>query len=160
MRTATEDDITRIEVWARAIDAGQYMSRHLPVRSDMLLWKIIIVDGGEVGTAWAECKTGMPGIVFLGIFIGRPELLGEGIGSTVIKDLIDAVCAAAGDVLIRLNVRSNNTRAIACYRKCGFTQIASGEKMDANGARIRTMTMQYSPKFESASTHSSNHHRG
>ena len=31
LRTATEDDIPRIEMWARTIDVGQFMSRH---RSD------------------------------------------------------------------------------------------------------------------------------
>jgi RimJ/RimL family protein N-acetyltransferase len=154
LRTATEDDIPRIEMWAREIDAGQYMSRHLPEQSDVLLWKIIVVDGTEAGTAWAERKGGMPGVVFLGIFIGRSELLGEGIGSTVVSDVIANVHATAGDVSIRLNVRSSNTRAIACYRKCGFVQIASGQKVGTDGALIQTMTMQYSRTVGSATTRS------
>lgn len=110
LRTATEDDIPRIEMWAQEIDAGQYMSRHLPEQSDVLLWKIIVVDGTEAGTAWAERKGGVPSVVFLGIFIGRSELLGEGIGSTVVSDVIANVHATAGDVSIRLNVRSSNAR--------------------------------------------------
>ncbi|WP_321788302.1 MULTISPECIES: GNAT family N-acetyltransferase [Paraburkholderia] len=152
LRTASEDDISRIEMWAQAIDADQYMSRHLPYLPDLLLWKIIIVDGTEAGTAWAERKDGIPGIVFLGIFLGQSELFGEGVGSTVIRDVIAAVRAFAGEVLIRLNVRSSNTRAIACYKKCGFIQIASGEKVSAAGNLIDTMTMQYTPTAESEAT--------
>ncbi|MEI7297382.1 GNAT family N-acetyltransferase [Paraburkholderia tropica] len=145
LRTATEEDIPRIETWAQAIDAGKYMSRHLPKQSEMLLWSIIIVDGVEAGTAWAERKHGVPGNVFLGIFIGQSELLGQGIGSAVISDVVATVRALAADVSIRLNVRSSNTRAISCYRKCGFIQIASSEKRGADGAVIQTMTMQYEP---------------
>jgi hypothetical protein len=115
LRTATEDDIPRIEMWAQAINAGQYMSRHLPDRSKVPLWNIITVDGTETGTAWAERKGGMPSVVFLGIFIGRSELLGQGIGSAVISGVIANVRAIAGDVSIRLNVRAGNTRAIACW---------------------------------------------
>jgi RimJ/RimL family protein N-acetyltransferase len=96
---------------------------------------------------------GMPGVVFIGIFINQPKLLGKGIGSAVIRDLIVSVRKVAGDISIRLNVRSNNIRAIACYRKCGFVQISLGEKLNANGALIQTMTMQYSPIAGLATTH-------
>jgi RimJ/RimL family protein N-acetyltransferase len=160
LRTATEDDIPRIETWARAIDAGQYMSRFLPDPSEVLLWNIIIVDGTETGTAWAERKDGIPGAVFLGIFIGQSELLEQGIGSAVIRNLIADVRAIAGDVSIRLNVRSSNTRAIACYRKCGFVQIASGEKLVTDGALIQTMTMHYLPTVGLETTRSEDERLG
>lgn len=145
LRTATEDDISRIETWARAIDASQLMSRYLPDRSQTVLWRIVIVDGVETGTTWAECKAGLPNVVFLGILIGRFEMLGKGIGRAVIGDVITEVRAIAGDVSIRLNVRSSNRRAIACYRKCGFVPIASGEKAGRDGVLIPTITMQLSP---------------
>ena len=145
LRMATEDDIPKIETWARAIDAGQFMSRYLPDRSQTVLWKIIIVDGVETGTTWVECKAGLPNVVFLGIFIGQSELLAKGIGRAVIGDVIADVRAIAEDVAIQLNVRCGNTRAIACYRKCGFVQIASGEKAGGDGVLIPTITMQLSP---------------
>lgn len=98
-----------------------------------------------MATAWAERKHGVPGIVFLGIFIGQSELLAKGIGSAVISAVVATVRAVAADVSIRLNVRSSNTRTISCYRKCGFIKIASSEKGGAAGAVIQTMTMQYEP---------------
>ena len=70
-------------MWARAIDAGQFMSRYLPDRSQAFLWKKVIVDG-EIGTTWIEHKAGLLDVVFLGIFIGQFELLGKGIGRAVI----------------------------------------------------------------------------
>jgi len=160
LRTATEDDIPNIETWARAIDAGQFMSRYLPDRSQTVLWKIVIVDGVETGTTWVECKVGLPNVVFLGILIGQSvligqsELLGKGVGRAVIGDVIADVRAIAGDVAIQLNVRCGNARAIACYRKCGFVQIASGEKAGRDGVLIPTITMQLSPDAGSAITHS------
>ena len=107
------------------------MSRHLPDRPQAVLWKIVIVDGVEVGTVWAERKPGKPN-----------------------------VRAIAGDVLIQLNVRSSNTRAIACYKKCGFVAIASAEKMDSDGVLMSTITMQFSPHAGSTVAHSANAHTG
>ncbi|MFM0430493.1 GNAT family N-acetyltransferase [Paraburkholderia aspalathi] len=111
----------------------------------MILWKIVIVDGVETGTAWVECKAGLPNVVFLGILIGQSELLGKGIGRAVIGDVIADVRAIAGDVAIQLNVRCSNARAIACYKKCGFVQIASGEKAGRDGVLIPTIALQLSP---------------
>jgi GNAT superfamily N-acetyltransferase len=145
LRTATENDIPSIETWARVIDAGQFMSRYLPDRSQMILWKIVIVDGVETGTAWVESKAGLPNVVFLGILIGQSELLGKGIGRAVIGSVIADVRAIGGDVAIQLNVRCSNARAIACYKKCGFVQIASGEKAGRDGVLIPTITLQLSP---------------
>jgi Acetyltransferase (GNAT) family len=160
LRTATEDDIPRIDDWARAIDAGRFMSRHLPDRLQAVLWKIVIVDGMEAGTVWVERKPGKPNVVFLGILIGQSELLGIGIGCAVIEEAVANVRAIAGDVLIQLNVRSSNARAIACYKKCGFVGIASAEKMDSDGVLIPTITMQFSPHVGSTVAHPANAHTG
>jgi hypothetical protein len=46
------------------------------------------------------------------------------------------------------------TRVIACYGKCGFVQIASGEKAGSDGVLIPTITMQLSLHAVSAMTHS------
>ncbi|MGF6785886.1 N-acetyltransferase family protein [Paraburkholderia sp. 35.1] len=156
LRAATEHDIPLIETWARAIDADRFMSRYLPDRSRTVLWKIVVVDGVEIGTTWVECKAGLPNVVFLGILIGQSELLGKGIGRAVIDDVIADVRAFSGDLAIQLNVRCSNTRAIACYSKCGFVQIASGEKAGKDGVLIPTITMQLAPNTGSAITHSAN----
>ena len=142
MRSTTEGDISLIETWAQAIDSGQFMSRYLPDRARVVLWKIVIVDGVEIGTAWVERKVEQPNVVFLGILLSDPQLLGKRIGHTVICDLISAVRAIAGDVAIRLNVRGNNERAIACYKRCGFEQIAIGEITDGDGRVFPTLTME------------------
>lgn len=162
LRTATEDDIPRIEAWAQAIDVRQFMSRYLPDLSRTLLWKIVIVNGAETGAAWVEYRAELPNIVFLGIFIGQSDLLGKGIGRTVIGEVIAGVRTIAGDIAIRLNVRSTNTRAIACYRRCGFVQISSGEKAGPDGTPIPTITMQFAPApgTGSATTHSANDNSG
>ena len=156
LRTATENDISLIETWAQAIDARQFMSRYLPDRSQTVLWKIVVVDGVEIGTTWVERKVGLPNVAFLGILVGQSELLGKGIGRAVISDVIAEVRAIAGDVGIRLNVRRSNARAIACYRKCGFVQIASSEKAAEDGLLIPTITMQLMPGAESTNSRFAN----
>jgi RimJ/RimL family protein N-acetyltransferase len=142
LRTASPGDIPAIETWAQAIDAERLMSRYLPDQAQAVRWDIVIVDGNEVGTIWMERKIGLPQVVFLGILIGQPELLGKGIGHAVISKVIADVRAIEDRISIRLNVRATNTRAIACYRKCGFVQIALGHKVGSGGALIPVITMQ------------------
>lgn len=144
-RSATEQDIPLIDAWANAIDAGRFMSRYLPDRLHKILWEIIVVDGVDIGTVWAETRPRLPDVIFLGILIGRSELFGKGGGRSVIRDVITEVPSLTGDVAIRLHVRRNNARAIACYTKCGFVEIASGEKIGRDGTLIPTITMQFSP---------------
>lgn len=144
LRTASEDDVPRIEAWAEAIDAGRFMSRYLPDQSKAVLWDIVIADGVEIGTTWVEGNAGQSNIVSLGILLGQTDMLGKGIGRAVVRKVVAKVQTIVDDVTIQLNVRRSNTRAIACYRKCGFFEIASREKVGVDGALISTITMRFS----------------
>ena len=138
LRSATEQDIPVIDAWAKAIDAGQFVSRYLLDRLNKIVWEIIVVDGVDIGTVWVETTPRLSDVVFLGIFIGRSDLFGRGVGRSVIRNVITNVRALPGDIAIRLHVRRNNARAIACYTRCGFVQIATGEKLGRDGAPVLT----------------------
>lgn len=146
LRLATEGDIGNIQAWASAILAEQYMSRYLPEPTQVVAWHIIVVDGVDAGTVWLERRRAQRDAVFLGILIGLSGLFGKGVGELAIRAVIAEVRASHQKLAIRLNVRSNNARAIACYVKCGFVSISHSEKSGTNGEVIPMTTMQLSPR--------------
>jgi RimJ/RimL family protein N-acetyltransferase len=142
LRPAGEDDLPRIDTWAQSIEADRFMSRHRPDPACAVLWKIIVADGADIGTAWLEQRAESPEAIFLGIFIGDPRWLSRGVGRAAIMKLLDEARARVGTVSVRLNVRANNARAIACYTSCGFVLTSSSVKTGQDGIAIPIITMQ------------------
>ena len=58
----------------------------------------------------------------LGIFIGEAEDRAKGYGAEAIRLLLDFGFNTLGLHNIMLHVNADNTRAIACYKKCGFRE--------------------------------------
>jgi aminoglycoside 6'-N-acetyltransferase len=56
-------------------------------------------------------------------FIGESQLWGKGIGSLMIRMMLDYLWDNKGASKIILDVKKNNKRAISSYKKCGFKQI-------------------------------------
>ncbi len=56
-------------------------------------------------------------------FIGEPQLWGMGLGSIMIRMMLDDLWDNKGASKVVLDVKKTNTRAISSYKKCGFTQI-------------------------------------
>ena len=56
-------------------------------------------------------------------FIGEPQLWGKGIGSLMIRMMLDYLWDNKGASKVVLDVKKNNKRAISSYNKCGFKQI-------------------------------------
>lgn len=107
-------------------------------------WFVIVHDGVDVGTVWLEREAGSPDEVRLGIMIGKCELLGKGIGRRAIEQALLATQSVWPITKVRLNVRRDNTRAIACYTACGFRAVGEGVKTSGDGARIKFITMENS----------------
>lgn len=57
----------------------------------------------------------------------RKDYWGKGIGSGIMKVLMD-FCKKSGAEVVQLEVRSDNERAIALYKKFGFEKIGTYEK--------------------------------
>ncbi len=55
-------------------------------------------------------------------FIGEPQLWGKGIGSIMIRMILDDLWNNKGALKVVLDVKKTNTRAISSYKKCGFKQ--------------------------------------
>src|SRR5262245_40155376 len=139
LREFQEDDIARLEIWAKHIGSEVFMSRYRPrnlaVSSNSpeqeILWFVIRFSGRDVGTIWLESDVGSDQAV-LGILLGEESLLGLGIGQKAINLALETARQLGRLRTVLLNVRENNTRAIACYKKCGFQMVGSGVKR-ANG---------------------------
>jgi RimJ/RimL family protein N-acetyltransferase len=150
LREFQEPDILRLDEWARRIRSENYMSRYRPMNRTVaahnpeqgLLWFVIQVSGNDIGTVWLE-RGSQPDEAILGIFLGEESLLGFGIGEKAINMTIEKAQELNLFRKVVLNVRENNTRAIACYKKCGFIPVASGVKRTTNGDEVHYVTMQH-----------------
>lgn len=147
LREFQEVDIQRLEDWVRRIDSGKYMSHHRPSLREAtvndprlgVFWYVIVESGTDVGTIWLEPAT-QPGELVLGILLGDESFFGRGIGSKAIALAVERARGVGRYRAVRLNVRSNNTRAIACYQKAGFILAKTGVK-EAGSELIPYITM-------------------
>ena len=149
LRPFTAVDIRACEAWKSAIHLDGFMSRSAPFQfngtvdqsSPDYRWFVIIVDGEEAGAIWLEREPSEPGVVRLGIFLGEESRFGRGIGRVAITTAIQQCRPLLGFERVRLSVRLNNDRAIACYRACGFRQVGRGTK-PVKDAVIDFLTME------------------
>jgi ribosomal protein S18 acetylase RimI-like enzyme len=150
LRTVTEGDQANIERWAefaaspmsrtRPLDAAA--SRHAPDAG--LFWYVIVSGGRDVGTVWIELPPGSSEAI-LGIYLGDATLLSRGIGGAAVKLALAEFRAAHPTAAVALRVRRSNGRAIACYRRAGFTLAGSGTKSLPSGEAVPYYRMVFPP---------------
>ena len=56
-------------------------------------------------------------------FIGETELWGKGIGTSMILLMLNYLSNHKNATRVVLEVKNHNSRAISCYKKCGFRKI-------------------------------------
>jgi len=148
LREFRECDLPALEGWSKAIDSENYMSNIRPAtglfdkkpRERKLLWRVISVSGRDAGAVWIEEAENHQEAV-LGILLGENSLLGRGIGKTAIRSALEEARGLFPFQKILLHVRTNNHRAIACYKNCGFTPCGTGVKTNKSGQDIPFLTM-------------------
>jgi ribosomal protein S18 acetylase RimI-like enzyme len=79
--------------------------------------RVIVVDGVDAGRLDVEERDDE---VFLGLIELAPEYQGRGIGSRLIRELIDG----ADGKRVTLSVLGVNDRAYQLYRRLGFTEVS------------------------------------
>lgn len=146
LRNVTRRDLDDIHHFAQAIHSEQFMSRYLPygdsyeqMASNALVWKIILVENSAAGVIWLD-KTETINEVVLGIMLFSPTQFGKGIGQAAIKLVIEELQTIKWAGLIKLNVRIQNERAIACYQRLGFEVTGTGSK-NTHGKQISYLRM-------------------
>ena len=142
-------DIDRLDKWAQCIGSEDFMSRYRPKNLAItahdpergILWYIIRFSGRDVGTIWLESDLRSDQAI-LGILLGEESLLGLGIGQKAIDLALENARLQGRLRTVTLNVRENNTRAIACYKKCGFRAVGSGVKRAGTETEIHYLIME------------------
>ena len=141
LRPVAEGDQASIKRWAgfaaghmsrtHPLDAAA--DRHAPVSG--LYWYVIVHDDVDVGTVWVELPRGA-GEAVLGVFLGDATCLGKGIGTSAVELALAEFRDSHPDLPVTLRVRRSNARAIACYRRVGFSVASSGTKSLPSGEAV------------------------
>ena len=74
------------------------------------------------GDGWWQDETD-PGVRGIDQSIASPELLGIGLGTRLVRALVDLLFSDPAVTKIQTDPSPNNHRAIRCYEKAGFRQV-------------------------------------
>lgn len=85
-------------------------------------------DGALVCAAGVHVYAPDQGVAALGNIVTQSDARGRGYATRVTAHLCRELRETVGQ--LGLNVRADNTAAIACYRRLGFTQVARYEEVD------------------------------
>jgi len=154
LREFEPEDLPKLEHWAANIQSDEYMSRVKPKNplsnshdpKNGLFWYVIIDSNIEVGTIWLEPSECFSESI-LGILLNSSNNFGKGIGSQAINLAIKNLLSIFPGNIVTLNVRQNNVRGIACYKKVGFSIVMSGSKTWPSGEQVHYFKMQLKSGF-------------
>lgn len=96
----------------------EYLRESNPEAEKHTLFFMIKFNEQIIGASWLENIT--ENDAKLGIYIALTKYRRKGIGSEVIKILVDKAFRELNLKKLYLNVREKNINAIKCYKKCGF----------------------------------------
>jgi RimJ/RimL family protein N-acetyltransferase len=144
LREFAVDHLPMYAQWRDSVGASQYMSRFFPHAfngeaidgKSLFAWYVVIVDALPIGTIWLEEDRANGRSATLGILIGEKSKLGAGIGRTAIPLAIAHAKSRLRFDEVRLNVGTDNARAISCYKCCGFSVVREGTKRNQWGKEI------------------------
>ncbi len=106
------------------------------------VWFAILLHGEAVGGVWVDRRRPGDSIGILGIIIGRPDILGRGIGRRAIATAISEAVSIMGLTRIRLTVRQDNERAVRSYKGSGFTASGRGTTVLPDGTPVPFYRME------------------
>lgn len=114
--------------------------------SDKQLYLVAVDDGEIVGTAvfssFAKARLSHRAEISISV---RKALWGNRIGTRFMERIIDFAKKTAGTEIISLEVRSDNERAIALYKRFGFERVGTfGGYMKINGVDVSCDIMRLS----------------
>lgn len=158
LRPIRKGDLKYIESWINDPEVQYYAQEEYPfyfnswlvryiynegIKGNRLIFMIEDKEGNVIGELWLYPIDYNKKVSELVITIGRKNLRGKGYG----KDVIDAVKKYCFEQLginsIFLKVFSFNTRAINCYKSCGFKVIGRvPKKIIRYGMRYDELVME------------------
>lgn len=146
LRKFEKNDLTQLDSWSSAVCAGRYMQKVTPLNYEKpedlktwgtdYVWYAILIDNQAVGGVWVDRRRPGDSIGILGIILGRPDVLGRGIGRRAIGIAVDRAVDVLGITSVRLTVRQSNERAVRAYRSAGFTVMGEGRALLSDGSFV------------------------
>lgn len=152
LRRFEKNDLPQLERWSNAVGSYKYMQKITPLNyekpedlsrwGDDFVWYAIVLGNDTIGGVWVDRRRPGDTLGILGVIIGRPDILGRGIGRRAIRMAIDR----ASDILdlsrIRLTVRQANERAVRSYRSVGFQVSGEGSTLLPDGTSVPFFRME------------------
>lgn len=158
LRRFEENDLAYLDGWSHAVGAYRYMQKVTPLNystpEDLkkwgkdFVWFAITIDHEAIGGVWVDRRRPGDSLGILGIIIGRPDILGKGIGRRAISMAIHEAIGILGVTRIRLTVRKENVRAIRAYRSVGFEVSGQGTTTLEDGTSVHFYRMETEPLGE------------
>lgn len=117
-----------IEYWEKEGDIYNYLSHgrphylrdNDPAGEEQTKLYMLKIDGRLVGCAWLEEIDPVKSSAKLGIYLGEARFRGRGLGQYSVNLILYKAFQELNMEKVFLRVREKNTRAINCYKKCGF----------------------------------------
>ena len=158
LRRFEECDLAQLDSWSHAVGAHKYMQKVTPLNYSSLddlknwgkdfVWFAISVDDIAIGGVWVDRRRPGDSLGILGIIIGKPDILGKGLGRRSISMAMDEAVRILGVTRIRLTVRKANERAIRAYRSVGFEVSGEGKTTLEDGSIVPFYRMETEPLEE------------
>jgi len=152
LRRFEENDLAYLDTWSHAVGAHKYMQKVTPLNYSSpvdlkkwgrdFVWFAITIDNTAIGGVWVDRRRPGDTLGILGIIIGRPDILGKGIGRRSISIAMQEAVRILGITRVRLTVRKANERAIRAYRSTGFDISGQGTTTLGDGTSIPFYRME------------------
>jgi len=139
LRALERVDVERAYTWVNDREVTQYLLMRYPMSRAQE--EKYLAEAAEQGNSFADVRLaietkdgvhiGMCGLhraspedrhASLGIMVGDKSYWSNGYGSDAVMTLLRFACDQMNLNKVELGVFEFNTRAIACYRKCGFVE--------------------------------------
>ncbi len=158
LRRFEERDLAHLETWSHAVGAHKFMQKVTPLNyscpedldnwGENFVWFAITIENTAIGGVWVDRRRPGDSLGILGIIIGRPDILGKGIGRRSISVAIWEAVRILGITRVRLTVRKANERAIRAYRSVGFEVSGEGKTSLEDGTVVPFYRMETEPLGE------------
>jgi RimJ/RimL family protein N-acetyltransferase len=152
LRRFEEKDLLHLDKWSHAVGSYRYMQKVTPLNysepSDLskwgedFVWFVIMRNHEPIGGVWIDRRRPGETLGILGILIGKPDILGRGIGRVAISMAIREAITILGITSVRLTVRKANERAIRAYSSVGFEVTGQGSVTISDGSSVPFYRME------------------
>ncbi len=92
---------------------------------------------------YLKIATPTDNVIAIDLFIGNDEYRDKGVGTRILKSLINTLFKEYKADVLLIDPKTNNPRAIACYKKAGFNEcFIIEQREEINGTKYDNLIMK------------------